>query len=62
MEPQLFKDTVGIVYELFDQPNGKVRLQCKQHEEIVRDYSRPFIEGAIQRGVLTPVEEKEDHA
>ncbi len=53
---KLFKDTTGVVYELFDQPNGKVRLQCKAHGEIARDYSRPFIEGAIQRGVLTPVE------
>ena len=58
---KLLKDTVGVVYALFDQPNGKVRLQSQQHGEIARDYSRPFIEGAIQRGVLTPVEGKEDH-
>ncbi len=57
---KLFKDTTGVVYELSVQPNGKVRLQCKQHGEIAHDYSKPFIESAIQSGVLTPVEGKEE--
>lgn len=58
---KLLKDTTGVVYELFDQPNGKVRLQGQQHGEIAGDYSKAFIESAIQGGVLTPVEGKEDH-
>lgn len=58
---KLLKDTSGVIYQLFDQPNGKVRLQSQQHGEIARDYSEGFIQSAIQRGVLTPVEGKENH-
>lgn len=61
MKPQLFKDTVGVVYELFDQPNGKVRLQSQQHGEIAHDYSKGFIDSAIQAGALIPVEGEEDY-
>lgn len=58
---KLLKDTTGVIYELFDQPNGKVRLQCQQHGKIAHDYSKPFIESAIQAGALIPVEGKENH-
>ncbi len=58
---KLLKDTAGILYELFDQPNGKVRLQCQRHGENAHDYSKSFIESAIQAGMLTPIEGKEDH-
>ena len=56
---KLLKDTTGVLYELFDQPNGKVRLQCKRHGENVQGYSKAFIDSAIQAGILTPVEIEE---
>lgn len=53
-------DTSGTLYELIDQPNGKVLLENKRYKDISYSYSKGFIDSAIKNGVLTPIKDEKD--